>query len=122
MECVRIFSDTAGESHFDDVEIELVETSYAPPAPPFFVSLPFPSTSTLFASMSPGWFGDWHPTPRRQFWLQFSGLLEVEVSDGAKRQLGPGSVGLVEDIAGRGHRTRVLGDSAVTGVFTQLAG
>jgi len=119
---VRIFSDDEGESHFDNGEIELVETAFAPPAPPFLVSLPFAAASTLVASMPSGWTGDWHPTPRRQFWFQLSGKLEVEVSDGSKRSLEPGSVVLVEDVEGKGHCTRVVGDGAVTGVFVQLAG
>jgi hypothetical protein len=118
---VRIFSDREGESHFEDGEIELAETAFAPPAPPFLVSSPFAASGSVFASMPVAWFGDWHPTPRRQYWCQLSGELEVEVSDGYKRQLKPGSIVLVEDVEGRGHRTRVVGDSAVTGLFVQLA-
>jgi mannose-6-phosphate isomerase-like protein (cupin superfamily) len=95
---VRIFAGGDGESHFEDCELELGETTFAPPAPPFLVSAPLVTSGNLFASMPRGWFGDWHPTPRRQFWFQLAGELEVEVSDGSKRDLGPGSIVLVEDV------------------------
>ena len=122
MKFVRIFSDRQGESHFEDGELQLADTDFAPPAPPFLVSAPFAASGSLFASMPAAWSADWHPTPRRQFWCQLSGELEVEVSDGSKRNMEPGSIVLVEDVAGRGHRTRVVGNSAVTGLFVQLAG
>ena len=51
---------------------------------------------------------DWHPAPRRQFVVLLTGAVEVTVSDGETRPFGPGSVFLVEDTAGAGHRTRAL--------------
>jgi hypothetical protein len=36
------------------------------------------------------------------------------------RILAPGAVVLLEDLTGRGHLTRVLGDDDVSGVFVQF--
>ena len=69
-----------------------------------------------------GWFGDWHPSPRRQLYFNLGGRLEVEVGDGETRRVGPGAIVLLEDLTGTGHVTRVVGDERSTGVFVQLSG
>ncbi|NOR14063.1 MAG: cupin domain-containing protein, partial [Candidatus Aminicenantes bacterium] len=61
-------------------------------------------------SSPPGWFGDWHPAPRRQFIFMLIGELEVEVSDGEVRKFVPGDVMLVEDTTGQGHISHVIGN------------
>jgi hypothetical protein len=106
----RVYSDSAGASHFSDGQINLSLADYAPPAPPISVSDVTPVDRVVFLSSPIGWFGDFHPTPRRQFIFFLSGMLEVEVSDGEKRRFGPGSVLVVEDTVGEGHVSRVVGD------------
>jgi len=39
------------------------------------------SPAYAFSTAAPGWFGDWHPTPRRQFFFLLSGEIEGEVSN-----------------------------------------
>ena len=121
MKYVRIYNDTAGESHFVDLELALVPSEYAPPAPAFDVSDPFPASRAVLFSVPAGWFGDWHPTPRRQLYFSLSGRLEVEVSDGEVRVFTPGDVALLEDENGPGHTTRAVGDVAASGAFVHLA-
>jgi hypothetical protein len=36
----RIYSDAAGESHFENVEVELKPVDFAPPAPPAQLASP----------------------------------------------------------------------------------
>jgi hypothetical protein len=107
---VRIFSDSSGESHFADDQIDFKLADYAPPAAPMSVSDATPADGVAFLSSPSGWLGDFHPAPRRQFIFMLSGELEVEVSDGETRLFGPGAVLLVEDTVGRGHVSRVVGD------------
>lgn len=38
MEYTRLYADDHGESHFEDIEIDLTLTEYAPPAPPLELS------------------------------------------------------------------------------------
>ncbi len=107
---VRIYADSAGRSHFDDAQIDMRLADYAPPAPPVSVSDVIPAEGVVFLSSPVGWFGDFHPAPRRQFIFFLSGELEVEVSDGETRRFGPGSVLVVEDTVGHGHVSRVVGE------------
>lgn len=120
MRVTVITADPDGESHFVDTEIALVAQSFAPPAPPLEVSDPIAADRGVFFRMPPGWFGDWHPTPCRQYFVQATGELEVRVSDGEIRRLRPGDVVFLVDTHGRGHTTRVVSDDAVCGVFVQL--
>jgi quercetin dioxygenase-like cupin family protein len=76
----------------------------------------------LFFHAPVGWFGDWHPTPARQYFVALSGELEVYVSDGQMRRVRAGDVVYLDDLAGRGHTTRVIGDEPVTAVIVQLGG
>jgi len=121
MKATRIYCDADGTSYFDELDIELLSADYAPPAPPLEVSESIPVSGAVLASFRVGWFGDWHPTPRRQLYFQLSGRLEVGVSDGEVRILEPGDIVLVEDVVPPGHTTRALGDEASTGVFVHLA-
>lgn len=58
----------------------------------------------------PGRVADWHTAPRRQYVITLSGRGEVELNDGTKIELGPGSIDLAEDLTGKGHITRVVGN------------
>lgn len=120
MRITVIAVDADGETHFVDRELELAAQEFAPPSPPMEVSAPIPDAQGRFFRMPPGWFGDWHPTPCRQYFVQATGELEVRVSDGEMRRLLPGDVVFLEDTDGKGHTTRVVSDGAVTGVFVQL--
>ena len=115
-----IAADERGVTHFGERAIALHEGDFAPPAPPLETSEPVAASRGLFFRMPAGWSSDWHPTPCVQFYVQTSGLLEVEVGTGETRRFLPGQVVLVMDTEGAGHRTRVLGDEDVCGVFLQL--
>lgn len=58
----------------------------------------------------PGRVADWHTAPRRQYVITLSGHGQVELIDGTKIDLGPGSIDLAEDLTGKGHITRVIGN------------
>jgi len=117
----RIYNGLDGTSHFEDLEIELLPFEYAPPAPAIDVSEPFGASRAVLFSIPAGWYGDWHPTPRRQLYFNLGGRLEVVVSDGEARTLEPGDIVLVEDETAPGHTTRAVGDQPSTGVFVHLA-
>jgi len=103
---LRIYADAAGESHFSDDKMSFILKNYAPPLPPMSVTKPMDAGKIVFLSNPVGWAGDWHPTPRRQFIIVLAGEYEIEVSDGAVRRMRPGSMLLVENTTGKGHRIR----------------
>jgi len=113
MKYTRVYADAGGESHFEDVEVAMEETIFAPPAPPLRLSEFIATSRFSFLSASPGWSGDWHPAPERQFLLYLQGEIEAETSDGEVRRFGPGDATLVEDTSGKGHRSRVVGSEDV---------
>ena len=121
MRYVRVYADPTGESHFEDVDVPLTAADFAPPAPPAYLSSYTPTTRCAFIVGPAGWYGDWHPTPRRQFFVWLSGETEVRTSDGAVRRFGPGSVVLVEDTGGRGHQSRVVSTEEARHFVVQLA-
>ncbi|MEW6614323.1 MAG: cupin domain-containing protein [Thermodesulfobacteriota bacterium] len=120
MKYTRIYADSSGESHFEDVEVEIKEVNFAPPAPPVNLSSFNPASQYCFLESPAGWYGDWHPTPQRQLFFFLSGEIEIEVSDGEIRQFGPGSITFQEDTVGKGHASRVLGDNIARMVAVQL--
>ncbi len=120
MTFVRIYTDDARDSHFEEIEVELTTRDFAPPAPPIDLTEVMPATGVAFVRFPLGWFGDWHPTPRRQFFIFLAGELAGETSDGDQRRFGPGSVALVEDTTGKGHRSWVVSDGDVLATVDQL--
>jgi hypothetical protein len=120
MRYTRVFSDERGESHFEDVEVEMKAIDFAPPAPPLNLSVFVRASRFAFLHAPAGWVGNWHPAPSRQMMIYLSGRLEGQTSDGRQREFGPGSAVLVEDTTGKGHRSRVIGTEDVLMAVVQL--
>ncbi len=121
MKVIHLYSDADGMSHFAELDVTLTPSDYAPPAPSIDVSERIPASRAVLFSIPAGWFGDWHPTPHRQLYVNLSGRLEVSVSDGETRVFEPGDIALVEDVLEPGHTTRAIGDEPSTGIFVHLA-
>lgn len=120
MQIVRLFSDADGESHFEDVEIELDLTDYVPPAPPLYLSPATPANEFAFMKAPAGWSSDWHPSSARNLFFVLSGEWEVTASDGQSRSFGVGSVFLVEDTTGKGHSSRVTSETDSLAAMVRL--
>ena len=60
---------------------------------------------------------DGHTAPRKQFAINMTGELEVELTDGTRRKIGSDLV-FLEDLTGKGHVTRALGP--ITNVFLHV--
>ncbi|HSQ24324.1 MAG TPA: hypothetical protein VLN44_07940 [Pyrinomonadaceae bacterium] len=121
MRIVRLYSDSEGESHFEDVEIELDLTDYAPPAPALYLSATTPANAFTFMNAPAGWSSDWHPSSARNMFFVLSGEWEVTASDRESRRFAVGSTLLVEDTAGKGHSSRVISESDSLAAMVQLA-
>ncbi len=68
------------------------------------------ATGITFRRAPAGYFLDWHNAPRRQYTITLSGEAELGASDGTVSRVGPGDIMLAEDLTGRGHTTRVVGE------------
>lgn len=109
MDYVRIYTDGDGETHFQDVVVSATVERYA--SATWLLSAPMPVTEARFRDVSEDYPDTPHVAPRRQLIVGLAGVAEVEVSDGEVRSFGPGSVLLVDDLTGKGHTTRGVGDT-----------
>ncbi|PYM22244.1 MAG: hypothetical protein DMD78_15145 [Candidatus Rokuibacteriota bacterium] len=105
----RVYSGTDGESHVAEEPLALkpftdLEGAYGEGTPLQ------PASGIAFRVAPPGYVLDWHCAPRRQYSISLSGTAEIEVGDGTVVRVGPGDIVLAEDLTGRGHVTRVIGD------------
>ena len=100
MKVTRVCSDGEGGSHFEDLDVPLEASGYGS------LSQLVPAAGVYFRETPVGGALDFHNAPRRQFIVNLSGCVEIETTDGEKRQLRAGDIMLADDVAGRGHITR----------------
>jgi hypothetical protein len=115
MRITRIYTGSDGESHFEDVDLDLIDRGRVGR-----ISEATAATSILFRETDGDYDLDWHNAPRRQFVINLDGEVELEVGDGTKRRLGPGEILLAEDTTGRGHISRAIGGKARRSLFVTL--
>jgi hypothetical protein len=111
MKYVRLYTDSDGQTHFEDVKVDLASTNFVTSAPPLDLSRPIPAEHFAFINTPGGWSSDWHTSSGRNFFVVLSGEWEVTASDGESRRFVTGSALLVEDTTGKGHSSRVIAES-----------
>lgn len=111
----RLYSGPDGESHFEDVQVELEVAMQVSE-----LSRTIPVTGMNLRRNRLEYNLDFHPAPRRQFIVNLTGTVEIEASDGEVRRFGPGSILLVEDVTGKGHRSRSVGNEERISIFVHL--
>ena len=104
---VRLYTDEQGESHFEDLELELAPVDFAPPAGPLNFAPFLPVEQSRFLGIPVGWAGEaYHSVPSRQVFCVLKGEFQGTASDGTSRNFPVGSILLLEDTRGKGHSTR----------------
>jgi len=79
-----------------------------------------PASGIIFRENDANYDYDWHTAPARQYIIMLDGEIEIEVSSGHKRRFRGGDVLLVEDVSGRGHKTRVTNNQPRRSIFVTL--
>ena len=115
MEIVRVFTGDDGQSHFDEVTVELADLG-----PMGQISSLWPGAGVQFREVAGDYHLDFHVAPRRQLVVNLTGSVEIEVGDGTRRLLGPGAILLAEDTTGQGHISRNVGGEPRTCLFVHL--
>jgi len=115
MRITRIYSDANGESHFENVEISLKDAGEIGR-----LSERFPASGIIFRENDADYDYDWHTAPARQYIIMLDGEIEIEVGSGEKRRFRGGDILLVEDVSGRGHKTRVTNHQPRRSIFVTL--
>lgn len=103
---IRITATADGGSRIEELTI-------APNAKPVDITQ---MTASVYAG-SGATAPDWHTAPRKQFAINMTGELEVEVTDGTRRRIGSDLV-FLDDTTGKGHVTRALGP--ITNLFLHV--
>ena len=117
---LRIWASEDGESHLEDVELAFEESGFLPSAPSMLLTSPEKASGYFIARAPAGLDLDWHAAPVRELAVYLTGRGEIEASDGTIRPLEPGTILLVEDTTGKGHKTRVNGTEEVLVVIVTL--
>jgi hypothetical protein len=94
----NLYTDTSGQSHFRDIEVEWVEEGRGSK-----LSKRLPATGIIFRETQAEHDIDWHPAPRRQYIINLDAGVKITAGDGESRVIGVGEVLLVEDTTGKGH-------------------
>ena len=100
MSIIRLYTGDDGQTHIEELALadhpELSDLQNA--------------TGISFRESPAGRSSDWHNAPRRQYVITLSGGVEIGLGDGSVHLYGPGHVTLAEDLTGKGHTTRSVGD------------
>lgn len=121
MKYFKLYTDSSGTSHFKEENVDFKLTDFAPPAPPAGLSNYTAVSQLVFFQIPKGWFGDWHPAPKKQYFCCLTGAIEITAGDGEKRVFKQGDVFLLEDTIGKGHITRVVSNEDFLAAIIQLA-
>ena len=108
MKYTRLYADSDGETHFEDVEVEFGEGTIRSGGPQLGLSAQQQTSICFFAKQGPTSFRDYHPTPRKQWAVKLSGIGEFGASDGEVRQFKAGDVVLLDDMDSKGHLARAV--------------
>ena len=100
---VRVFAGDDGESHFEDVDIEV-----SPQGGIGRLSKLISGPGVVFREVDGDYDLDFHQAPRRQFVVNLRGGVDITVGSGETRRLQSGDILLAEDTSGRGHKSRAV--------------
>lgn len=115
MQVTRIYTGDDGQSHFEDVDIDMVDQEMRGQ-----LSDPWSATAVQFREVGGDYLLDFHCAPRRQLVVNLTGSVEIEIGSGEKRVLGPGTILLAEDTEGQGHISRNVDGQPRTCLFIHL--
>jgi hypothetical protein len=112
----RIYTGPDGQTHAEQIDLKLT-----PGGGSGELSEMAKVTGLQFRRQAPNYFQDWHPAPRRQYVITLTGRGEIELAGGQKIPLGPGHILLAEDLTGKGHISRGVGNEDRISLFIPLA-
>jgi hypothetical protein len=115
MKIARLYTGQDQQSHFDEIEVPFGGERA------ILASDLQAASGVVFRCAPPGTVVDWHPAPRRQYVVTLAGEWDIECGDGSVRRFKPGDVMLAEDLSGRGHISRVVGNQPYIFMAVPLA-
>jgi hypothetical protein len=114
--CVRIWTGSDGQSHFEEGEIDLAAGARGD-----LLSARAGSVSVSFQETRSGGTFAWHDAPARQLVVTLSGTLDFQTRLGEHFTIRPGDILLAEDTTGGGHSWRLMDEAPWRRVYVILA-
>ena len=111
----RVYSDSNGDTRFDDITIPLKDAGEIGK-----LSEGLPVSSIIFREVEASYDYNFHNAPQKQSLILIDGEIEIETTLGEKRNFKAGDVLLLEDTQGKGHRTRNLTPIKRKSIFITL--
>lgn len=108
----RIYSDDQGESHFEDIQIPLNKSGEIGS-----LSVEQPVKGIIFREVEPSYDYGFHNAPQRQYIILLDGGVEIETSLGDVRRFHMGEILFVEDLSGKGHKTKNIENKTRKSIF-----
>jgi quercetin dioxygenase-like cupin family protein len=102
VKATRLYSGVDGETHAEEVNISQLSS-----AQPDLLK----ASGVRFATRGAGTSDDWHTAPQRQYLITLKGHAEIEIGGGKIVHATTGSVLLIDDTTGKGHRAKVTNES-----------
>lgn len=121
MTVFRVSADSAGETHVGPVELPEVENP-GEGVQKVRGLLDIPASSVGIVELTDRLPGEeLHPAPERRLLVLLRGAYEIETSSGESQVLRPGDCLLTDDLDGKGHYTRDVGDELVSMVAVHIS-
>lgn len=115
MQVVRLYTGADGEAHFEELDLPYEKIANAER------TAMQSATGIQFRRAPVGDFQDFHVAPRTQYIITLEGQAEIGLGDGTKRIFNAGDVMLADDLTGRGHTTKAVGDRPRVSIAIPLA-
>jgi hypothetical protein len=113
----RLYTGADGLTHTDQVPISLEPTGKAGAEQ----SKTVPIAGSYLARLAPGFFDSWHNADHRRYVVTLRGRAEIEIANGEKVYAEPGQIFIAEDLTGKGHTFRVVGNTEWVALFVDFA-
>ena len=115
MRCIRLWSDSDGNSCFEEGRLVMKAGNAVN-----LLSDKFSAKSISFEETAAGQRLDWHNAPAKQFVITLRGTLDFVTRKGEHFVLTPGDILLAEDTVGGGHSWKLIGDDPWRRVYVIL--
>lgn len=112
----RIFTGPDGFTHAEPVDVKFSPGTI----PKTWQSSREKMASAYFVNAQPGFVEDWHNASAHRYVFTLSGRAEIELTGGQKIPIDHDKVLLADDLTGKGHTTRVVGNEPWIAVFVQF--
>lgn len=114
----RLYTGQDGQSHFERLPLKFSpRAGHSKSIEQSEISV---AIKSYIVRAAPGYFESWHNADVRRYVIPISGRAEIEIADGQKFAVAPGTILLAEDLTGKGHIFRVVGDVEWVALFLDL--